>query len=164
MITGDHLRAKSTERYAWYKAHGICVACGRKDAMLGRVRCFDCLEKERTRGRRYRESEDHKALKKQANARREAARKENGQCIACARPAVPGKVRCQFHLAKDARNHKHAEWKPPGECLYCTEPHTEGKKLCEKHLLIAQKSIANARKHINREEHPWRKELFGRIG
>lgn len=164
VIIPDRQHAKSAERYAWYKAHGICVTCGREDAMLGRVRCFDCLEKERKRQGRYRERKGYKASKKQANARRAAARKENGQCIACARPAVPGKVRCQFCLSKDARNHKHAEWKPPGECLYCKEPHAEGKKLCEKHLLIAQKSIANARKHINREEHPWRQELFGRIG
>lgn len=148
MITPDRQHAKSTEMYMWYKAHGICVTCGREDAMIGHVRCFDCPEKERKRYRRYLESGDYKASKKQANARRAAVRKENGQCIACARPAVLGKVRCQFHLAKDARNHKHAE----------------GKKLCEKHLLIAQKSIANARKHINKEEHPWRQELFGRIG
>ncbi len=164
MITGDRQRAKTAERYAWYKAHGICVTCGREDAMLGRVRCFDCLEKGRERCKRYLEIGDHKALKKQDNARRAAVRKEKGQCIACARPAVPGKVRCQFHLSKDARNHKRVEWKPPGECLYCTEPHAEEKKLCEKHLLIAQKSIANARKHVNKEDHPWRRELLGRIG
>lgn len=153
----------SAEMYMWYKAHGICVSCRHEDAMIGHVRCFDCLEKERKRQGRYLESGDYKASKKQANARRAAIRKEKGQCIACARPAMSGKVRCQFHLSKDARNHKCAEWKPPGECLYCTEPHAEGKKLCEKHLLIAQKSIANARKHINREAHPWRQELFGRI-
>ena len=68
MITPDRQHAKNAERYAWYKAHGICVTCGREDAMLGRVRCFDCLEKERERCKCYLESGDRKALKKQANA------------------------------------------------------------------------------------------------
>ena len=62
----------STEMYMWYKAHGICVSCRHEDAMLGRVRCFDCLKKERERCKCYLESEDHKASKKQANARRAA--------------------------------------------------------------------------------------------
>ena len=64
MITPDRQHVKSAERYAWYKAHGICVTCGREDAMLGRVRCFDCLEKERKRQGRYLESGDYKASKK----------------------------------------------------------------------------------------------------
>lgn len=154
----------SAEMYRWYKAHGICVACGREDAMIGHVRCFDCLEKEKDHSRRYYQSVEHKEKKKRSNIRRIEERKNKGQCIECNRMAVQGKIRCQFHLSKNARNHKRVRWKPPEECLYCTKPHAEGKKLCEKHLLIAQKSIANARKHINREEHPWRQELFGRIG
>ena len=54
----------STEMYMWCKAHGICVSCRREDAMIGHVRCFDCLEKEREHCKCYLESGDYKALKK----------------------------------------------------------------------------------------------------
>lgn len=151
---------KSKERYVWYKAHGICVSCGQDDAAVGYVRCFGCLEKERNYSRQYRQSDEHRETKKQRDLRRIEERKSKGQCIACNRMAVQGKIRCQFHLAKDAGRHKHVEWKPPGECLYCTDPRVEGKKLCQKHLTIAQKSISNARNHINREEHPWRQQML----
>lgn len=154
----------STEMYRWYKAHGICVTCGREDAMIGHVRCFDCLEKERDYSRQYCQSDEHKAKKKQSDIRRTGERKSKGQCIVCGRMAVQGKIRCQLHLSKDARNHRHVGWKPSEECLYCSEQRVADKKLCEKHLLIAQKSIANVRKNINKKEHPWRQELFGKIG
>ena len=36
---------KAITRYQWLKMHGICVACGQKDAFPGYVRCPECLEK-----------------------------------------------------------------------------------------------------------------------
>lgn len=38
----EEIRAKSRAVYYFRKEHGICVNCGYRDAMPGKVYCFKC--------------------------------------------------------------------------------------------------------------------------
>lgn len=46
------------ESYRWYKAHGICVGCKRRDAIKGRVHCPECAAKSREHMRGYMQKVD----------------------------------------------------------------------------------------------------------
>ena len=70
-------------RYYMNKSSGICVKCGKRNAVCGTVLCNRCLAKRRsceksTSQREYRE--------------------DKGLCIICGRPAVSGRKHCDEHL------------------------------------------------------------------
>lgn len=70
-------------RYYMNKSSGICVKCGKRNAVCGTVLCNRCLAKRRsceksTSQREYRE--------------------DKGLCIICGRPAVSGRKHCEEHL------------------------------------------------------------------
>ena len=65
------------ETYKWRKDHGICVDCGRNDAIGGKVRCVRCREKAR---RMYLQNKE--AYLKRAKARIQRHLDE-GICISC---------------------------------------------------------------------------------
>lgn len=53
----EEVRARKKKQYNERKAAGICVSCGKRKAVKGRVRCLDCQQKARrqdTAGRRRR--------------------------------------------------------------------------------------------------------------
>lgn len=78
------------ERREWYKARGICCACGSEWARAGRTTCEKCAEVDKAR---------HDRLSEAANARRRETRilrKEAGICTTCGmRPARPGRCTCE---------------------------------------------------------------------
>lgn len=53
MRNREYDRQYSRETYKWYKAHGVCVGCRKRDAVKGRVRCPECAAKARMRTRKY---------------------------------------------------------------------------------------------------------------
>lgn len=40
--------------YSYYKDRGICVSCHRQKAIVGRVRCSECLKMQKTAQDKYR--------------------------------------------------------------------------------------------------------------
>lgn len=44
--------AYDKERYRYLKEHGVCVYCGKVDAMPGRSQCQSCLNANRERARK----------------------------------------------------------------------------------------------------------------
>ena len=44
-------RARIRATYHWYKAHGICIACGHEDVEPGKTRCAECAMKAAARDR-----------------------------------------------------------------------------------------------------------------
>lgn len=51
MLT-EKQKAYHRESYAWYKARVICTDCGKQYSEPNRVKCADCLEKDRLRSQR----------------------------------------------------------------------------------------------------------------
>lgn len=84
--------------YQWYKAHGICPHCGRRDADQGYVWCGVCREKNRAQHycnmrRNYVENKNHHCdIQRKVRAARFAA----GLCTQCGkRPPREGLQSCQ---------------------------------------------------------------------
>ena len=66
-------RYRSKIRYGDRKAKGICVACGKRPAAEGRVRCRACLEKNARVRRNYKETQKEW--------------RDKGLCYKCGKPA-----------------------------------------------------------------------------
>lgn len=81
----EERREKIRNRYNELKELGICTACRKRKAVVGRTKCGVCLEKESTRARLK-----HKPLKTDFS---------EGLCIRCNNPVVPGYKQCEFHHA-----------------------------------------------------------------
>ncbi len=94
--------------------------------------------------------------------RRMQEHKDKGLCVSCNRPAVSGKVLCEFHAEKNSRDQKRRrrgmprekqdvlnaaarrrmeEHKAKGLCIYCTRP-TNGKVVCDWHADKAKRAAA----------------------
>jgi hypothetical protein len=121
------------EEYYWYKSHKICVICHSEEAEPGRVRCFECGEKQRLRDlKRKRDPEERAKQRKKLIQRK----KEQGICVRCSKKATHG-VHCYEHYIymrrknREYRTGKHFD--EIGLCRICGEPPAPGKKLCEKH-------------------------------
>ena len=42
----EQVNIKARERYRLFKESGLCAGCGKVEPVVGRVRCFKCLEQQ----------------------------------------------------------------------------------------------------------------------
>ena len=72
-------KKKHKERYDWYKANGICVDCGQREAWNG-IRCIDCAGKRRERARvRYNALKDNPKFRTDHCERAQTIRSEESR-------------------------------------------------------------------------------------
>lgn len=162
-----------TELREWYAEHGICIACGRNDAVKGIKLCQECRLKQADAAAEYYEAhrEECMAKMKTNGKERYRRRRESGLCVSCGkRPAAEGKVRCGICLAKNRaqqERRRRAQGAMPrymfgnGElCWTCGKP-SDGKKLCPACYEKSVRSIAYARTFV---KDGWQSEnfIFGR--
>lgn len=89
------------ELYDFYKSHGICVICGQEYAEPNRVRCIDCLlkQKKKPTEQAYKHTQWLK--------RRRDLLYAFGVCVQCGkRNAVKGRTSCNVCLAKSKQRSK----------------------------------------------------------
>lgn len=133
--------------YHWYKGHGICACCAKKDATPGRVFCDDCLEKQRIRKRKEKEKLSPEELltfkkhKRETGMNLRRKRAETGRCIDCGKtPLYNGTKHCMECLLKHRRRNREIapmvnKNRIKGvECLWCGKPVVPGKCYCPKCL------------------------------
>ena len=141
--------------YHWYKEHGICVNCGKRDAVPGYVMCDGCLELKRTENRKRRESAKEQETLQAYRKRHRKERLEQGLCPRCGKPLYAGHKLCYECVLENRRRAKqHREnnpstlksgWKKAGLCLRCGKPRAKDKMLCEWHYQNALQNIEKAR-------------------
>lgn len=151
--------------YNYYKEHGICVKCHRRDAALTHVLCDECAPKVR----RYEQHIDPSKLNEKRDKRMERYyyRKAAGLCVQCGkRKAYNGGVFCMDCTLRRRRRRapilaarKKKTNFSEGLCMLCNEPALPGKKLCERHYKVRAANIEKARAHRPSREHfPWVKD------
>lgn len=152
------------EGYVWCKEHGICTQCRKAKARPNRNTCDDCAEKQSTRERKKRESEDRAPINARNKQRRERL-KADGLCFRCGKhKPEQGKTMCTECAIKYRRwnrewhNKKSRHWKETGQCQWCSNKAIHGKNYCEKHYIDLCERIAKGRearedkamcKHLN---------------
>ena len=160
-------RARIRATYHWYKAHGICIACGHEDAEPGKTRCAECAMKAAAwaRAAYYLQSEEQKAANRQQRKERYARRKALGLCTDCGKTVSTGKRLC---LDCSLRRHRYDKRFfdayrrvktdfSDGLCCKCNEPVVPGKKLCARHYAIALENLRKANAQRS-NDHPWRRD------
>lgn len=87
--TQEQKNAQNRERYAWLKEHGFCITCGCNYAEPGRIRCKACRDRqmEKREEKRYYSPQYFNNMRQQ--------RIKKGLCVACGKPAIPGKRMCE---------------------------------------------------------------------
>lgn len=158
-----------TELREWYKASGICVACGQEDAVQGQLRCSRCREKVREANRKHyaQHREELNEQNKQRGRARTVERRNQGICTRCGkRKPETGRAMCNVCRAEERR-----KWAKQSRrkgllprymfgngdyCSTCGKP-VNGTKLCPKCKADAQRTIEIARQHI---QSGWRYETF----
>lgn len=157
MVTKEERREQkriyAKENRAFWRAHGICVKCGKEKAFATYRVCPSCLEKENERKRRYVRSEEQRLRDNERQRKKRIERKEAGLCVDCCRKAVPGTIYCVECRLKHRR--ATAEWsvrsgrkkfyEESGLCIRCGGERVEDKKLCASCLEKQRQSMAYAR-------------------
>lgn len=123
---------------------GLCITCGHQMAEPGKLKCFECAEKDRLRiaknRNRQRESETSKA--------RYESRKAAGLCVYCGKRKQEHGLRCnqcyiksrKYNQPKDIRRSERVAY---GLCYICGRSKMEDKKVCE---ICYQKRLSSIRK------------------
>ena len=152
-------------RIQYYKANGMCPACGRNDIFDGEVLCPECDEKRWEREQRrkdYRREYQRKLREKQ---------RAEGICIVCGKEkAVEGLVVCRTckdkqreRIRRQPKKNIRQEWGSQCKCVICgSEPLVKGKRLCEK--CYAAISNANKRRARKAQEAKGETDISFRIG
>lgn len=151
MLTEEQ-KAYHRESYAWYKARGICTDCGKQYSEPNRVKCADCLEKDRLRSkRRYKNQQYADHSKELAKARYQRLR-EAGICYTCGKkPVYREYSRCYECYIKNLlgqRRRREASkkyYKEQGLCLRCGGRRAEGFMFCETCLTRCRQSLESGR-------------------
>ena len=161
----------------FYKDHGICYRCGIRNAENGRYTCLLCMDKERERNRRYRETHplteaQRKHNRIMVNSRRDTL-KAQGICVDCGKhPAANGRIRCTECLIKDRERHIKKdrergvipwELRGNGYCWLCCKPIPDGVKQCEDCRKKSTAGLAIARSNIDMKNHIWRKIAYTEV-
>ena len=141
------------EYYSWYKEHHICPFCRVNKPVGNHVYCHECRAK-------YREYQEKRIDRNrdeiyQKNRERYYRYKEQGLCVSCGKPAVPGKVFCQKCANKKNRKKRLKKlenatdprwlWVEEHRCYLCGKPAIEVHKLCQKHYDESCKWLEKAR-------------------
>lgn len=92
---------KNRARYQARKAAGLCVYCAAGLIDAGTL-CIECKERKAEARERYDASAKGKAAELRHQRKKLARRRANAQCLSCANPALPGRRRCEAHLAYQA--------------------------------------------------------------
>lgn len=149
-------------RRQWYIEHGICVACGQRDAFNGRQKCPECLEKANLSNAKYRSLERERTYYPRRKAKREA-RIAEGLCIFCGKKATKGQLCLECWLRKQRRREKEkSERRQRGDprrirvengfCWFCENPALDGMRVCENHYRKTMEKFHNQKRS---EDHPW---------
>ena len=107
--------------YEYYKKHGVCVWCQRREAEPGKILCYECAEKDRKRAHDKYYANHEKSLKnnRRGYARRREKRKALGICTRCgSRKAMPGHtlcLECNIKMNRYARERKRKNGAIPKE-------------------------------------------------
>lgn len=155
-------------RREWYKAHGICVRCGQRDAFPGRFQCAECLEYTTLYNIKCRSLEKERSYYPRKKEKRDA-RIADGLCPFCGKPAVKGQLCLECYVKHQRRHEKEKQQRAlrgdprrerikKGLCWFCDAPALEGKKVCQKHYDDIQ-----ARLHRGGKGHPWAKDEAARL-
>jgi NMD protein affecting ribosome stability and mRNA decay len=140
-------------RREWYKAHGICVACGRRGAVGSLTMCGECLYKSQEATHRWQSK--HPGYWRDAQKKRRERLLAEGKCPRCGRENDnPGRVSCKACALKNRQYyHRTHVWKvkPAGVCRWCDQPVMEGSKLCAEHYAAAVQRMAYARSRRTRD-------------
>jgi len=89
----DRLRTKA--RAERLKEQGLCIKCGKKPPVEGKVHCEECAERGLESKRLHREREKARLAKRYADA------KAQGMCVTCFQhPAAAGHVHCAYCIEK----------------------------------------------------------------
>ncbi|MBR1750900.1 MAG: hypothetical protein IJ740_08480 [Ruminococcus sp.] len=156
---------KAKERRAWYLAHGICPHCGQNEPQKGYKLCLECRTANNDRRRaNYKpeesQSERHKALRERRIAKGlcpkcgkrkpEIGYKSCSVCKAKSRAAGKRKSRRQGRITTEQRLSGYY-------CYHCSAelPEWRENKLCDSCLKTARAAAENARRYINRQDHPF---------
>lgn len=169
-MTTEEKSRRNRERYEWYKAHGICVKCGRRDAFNGRVECEYCIE------RRYLYSKQEKrveAARHFANSRYHA-RLEAGVCPYCGKAPIHGEYKscesCRKKLKQYRKIRQHeteqnfVSEKESWMCRMgqCQVPAAAGETLCAKHSQQIKTMIDRSISARKLNGHAWIQPMMGR--
>lgn len=154
-------------RREWYKQHGICVNCGQRNAMDGKVLCWECSNKRAE----YRESlgprpEAQKEQIRQCQQRLYAKRKAMGVCVRCGNPNLyDGTLRCMQCTLESRRYGRERQrkkpkkaWREHGLCLDCGAPRMEGKAYCPS-CYERRRALAVKAGNYDRKMHPFSDEI-----
>ena len=138
---------RQKERREWYKARGICIACGKRDAVGRLTMCGECLYKANEATRNW--ASKNPGYWREAQKKRRQRLLEEGKCPKCGRENDnPGRKYCRACALK-YRQYYHKtrvlKVKNDGVCRWCDQPVVEGKKLCAEHYARAVRSMAQAR-------------------
>lgn len=112
---------------------GICITCFHEMAEPGKLKCFECAERDRLRTERNRNRKrDHETWK----ARYEM-RKREGICTSCGKAPAEHGYKCNRCYIKAKRRKKpkdiiRSERPSYGLCYICGKPKLEDKSVCEK--------------------------------
>lgn len=87
---------------------GICITCGKNNAVTGKIKCQKCLDMMKEKRR---------------------LRIQNGLCGYCGKPAIDGKTMCIGCQSKQLAYGK--RMKEQGLCLLCAKPTKNGMCRCE---------------------------------
>lgn len=80
------------ETYAWRKARGLCVRCGKELAVRDRVQCWQC---------RANESDRRKVVYEY--------RRQNRLCVQCGKPLDKTTTTITCDTCKNKRHRRHSE-------------------------------------------------------
>ena len=167
--------------YDWYKAHGICVDCGRETAAKGKTRCLVCLSLSAEKSYQYRKSlseEKRIEQERKASDRKKHIyydRKAHGLCPYCGRSIKSDEKQCGICKAKNrlnAERYRRARGIESQQiicedetiCSTCSKPVKPGYKVCERcyENIIRAGKIGQA--HCDRKSAYWvadNKIVFG---
>ncbi len=111
---------------------GLCITCGHRMAEPGKLKCFECADKDRIRiaknRNRKRESETAKA--------RYDSRKEAGLCVYCGKRKQNHGLKCNRCYIKSKKysqpqDIKRSERPVYGLCYICGKPKMADKNVCD---------------------------------
>lgn len=134
-------------RREWYKARGICVVCGHRDAAGKMTMCAECLYKANEATRKW--ASKNPGYWREYQKKRRERLLEEGKCVKCGRENDnPGRKCCRACALKERQHYLRTrvlKAKPAGVCSWCDRPALEGHKLCAEHYARAAQSMILAR-------------------
>lgn len=158
-------RLYNREVYAWRKANGICVRCGKEKAYKRSVCCLVCRmeHNESSMSLHNKHRNDDGYLKKKAENSKKTyyKRKEQHICIRCGKKMSDSTMttmcdRCKVIINRNERERRNEAGSIPNilrgngvYCAICKKPvEKQGQKLCDRCYENCCKNLVKARENI----------------